>query len=232
MTLKSQFHAFGPIFDTLERTISAPWSKLLKLARLAQPLVEGTTKTLTADEVYTLNGVYRWLVITQAQLLPLLTPRFNKVLEETSGLGGRALRGKEVSPRLDYETDEQGWSEFRRALELVCRLALIDRGSMFGVNYEKALPLSYRRTFPGQETSSVVKTISVDASGVAMFGFNHDTGEYFHHRFDESDQELFNQPKTRRTCKEYVGKCLHSVHSTKSKLTPGKATIWSIGELK
>ena len=101
-------------------------------------------------------------------------------------------RGCTPSPSLKNETPEQGLNRLRHILNLVCRLALIDKGKLFQIPLEAALPREIRTTWPGEEGPETLVHWLMDASGKVLFLIDLATGRYIQVFFTKEEQALFN----------------------------------------
>ena len=98
-----------------------------------------------------------------------------------------------ASPQLKGEkTAAEAWERFRRAWNLVLRLALIEDGKLFRAKYEAVLLMSLRLTFPGKETSDNFVQFMMDASGKKAFGICMKALWYVQETFTEEENGRCN----------------------------------------
>ena len=110
----------------------------------------------------------------------------------SSDLLKKPPRGCTPSPSLKNETPEQGLNRLRHVLNLVCCLAMIDKGKLFQIPLEAALPREIRTTWPGEEGPETLVHWLMDASGKVLFLIDLATGRYIQVFFTKEEQALFN----------------------------------------
>ena len=94
--------------------------------------------------------------------------------------------------RLRGEDEARGQEMLRRALNLLLRLAIIDKGKLLQCPYEMVLPTEVRTTWPGQEKEDSLVHMQMDASGEGLYLIDLNTGRYIQETFTVEEQELFN----------------------------------------
>jgi len=90
------------------------------------------------------------------------------------------------------ESEEQGHTMFRRALNLLLRLSVLEKGKLLQMPFEMALDPDIRMTWPGKEGPSALVHFLMDASGTGLFLIDLATGRYIKLKFTPKEQELFN----------------------------------------
>ena len=91
------------------------------------------------------------------------------------------------------ETDSvKAWDKFRTALRITLLLGKIDKGELFKVPLETAMPLDLRLMFLGKETSENVVQFVMDASGEGFFCFDWRTGKYIWDKYTKAENLFFN----------------------------------------
>ena len=77
-------------------------------------------------------------------------------------------------------------------MSLVLRLAAIDKGKLFRISFEMALPPEIRRMWPGKESRASLARFLMDASGESLFLIDLETGRYIQMPFTAKEQRWFN----------------------------------------
>ena len=189
-------HAFGVVVDALERTLQAPWSKMCKLHDLVINFVNGSEQELEYGQVTKIRGVANHVLFCAPGQARQLMPRLDAMLSDASNFmdaQGHIPLECHPSPQLQGETRAQGFTMLRRVLNLVLRLALIDRGKLFRITFEMAQPRWVRESWPGKEGPEARVDFLMDASGTGLYLIDLATGEEIRVRFSEAEQELFNK---------------------------------------
>ena len=81
---------------------------------------------------------------------------------------------------------------FRRALNLLLRLSVLEKGKLLRMSFEMALDPDTRATWPGKEGPEAMVHFLMDASGTGLFLIDLATGRYIKLTFTQREQDLFN----------------------------------------
>ena len=190
-------HAFGVVLDAVDRLVMAPWSKVVKLFNLSIDFVNQEVEGLTLSALESVRGVaYHVLFSCPGNgLARVVLPRIDAAIADAY----RQFPGEKHPPgdcipssRLRGETEERGRQMFRRALNLLLRLCLINKGKLLRSPYEMVLAPEVRSTWPGKEGPGSKAEMLMDASGEALYLIDLTTGEFIQEAFSKAEQEVFN----------------------------------------
>ena len=190
-------HAFGVVLDAVDRLVMAPWSKIVKLFHLSIDFVNGVTEGLSLESLEQIRGVASHILFCcpGRGLARVILPRIDAALSDAAKQFPwmKHPPGSYIpSPMLRGEDDSTGRENFRRALNLLLRLSVIDKGKLLRCSYEMVLSPEVRATWPGRETSEAKVDMLMDASGTALYLIDLSTGRFIQVDFTLEEQELFN----------------------------------------
>ena len=190
-------HAFGVVLDAVDRLVMAPWSKVVKLFSLTVDFVNRETEGLTLSALEKIRGVaYHVLFSLPGNgLARAVLPRIDAAIADAHRQfpGEKHPPGTYIpNPRLRGETAEQGQIMLRRALNLLLRLCLVDKGKLLRSSFEMVLPPEVRATWPGKEGPEALAKMLMDSSGKELYLIDLTNGKYIRCEFTEKEQEMFN----------------------------------------
>ena len=188
-------HAFGVVIDALDRVARAPWSKIVKVYHIARDFVNGDQLELCYEDITTMRGLLNHVLLCASGMGRMVLPRLDAALADAAQQHpGAPSIPKSFIPntKLSGESREQGREMLRGKLNLLLRLALIDKGALFSVPLEALLPRHVRQTWPGKETREDQIDYIMDASGKYLFIIDLASGRYVRVKFSEEEQEIFN----------------------------------------
>ena len=102
---RSILNVFGIIVDLASRTLSTPWSKVLKLARRVEAFNSGEQARLSVGDTHKVAGLAQWVYQVKPPFMSMLQSWLGAIL-----LSAQVNGHREASPALPTETPEQGWS--------------------------------------------------------------------------------------------------------------------------
>ena len=192
-------YAFGVVLDAVDRLVMSQWSKVVKLFNLTIDFVNGTTEGLNLGTIESVTGIARNVLFSCPGngLARIVLPRLEAAIKDAHR---QFPQPKHIHPpawcmpksRLRGEDEAQGQENLRRALNLLLRLAVIEKGKLLRCPYEMALAPEIRMTWPGKEKEDTLVFMQMDASKEGLYLIDLATGRYIQEEFTPEEQELFN----------------------------------------
>ena len=195
-TAQNNKHTFGSVVDCTDRTMGSCWSKLIKVSDKVKCFVDGEVETLPIGTLQEIRGVLGHSLTWAPGIARIILPRIDSALSQASQAFPNQPtipKGFIAAPLLRDETDSaKAWKKFRTALTITLLLAKIDKGALFKVSLEAAMPLDLRLLFPGKETPNSFVQFVMDASGEGFFCFDWRTGRYIWDKYTKAENSFFN----------------------------------------
>ena len=133
--------------------MGAYWSKMIKLAGLLLSFANGEQPTLNMGQIQEARGVAGAALVWCPGMADCLLPIFDAMLSHAAKHFGEKPIDKQFvpDPRVKGSVGSQAdaWESVRSSINIVLRLAGIERAGLFKVSFEAALPMPLRLAFPG-----------------------------------------------------------------------------------